>query len=83
MVILVMDVEKNTAKTETGKKHQFSLYKLAPTGLLESFFCVVLHSFTVSNSIYLIYNYFVIGIADFHIIWKALVQVIQLFYIFV
>lgn len=62
MVILVMNVEKNTAKTETGKKHQFSLYRPAPTGLLESFYCVLLHSFTVSNSIYFIYSYFGIEI---------------------
>lgn len=62
MVILVMDVEKNTAKMEIGKKQQFSLYRPAPTGLLESFFCVLLHSFTVSYSFYFIYNYFGIGI---------------------
>lgn len=62
MVILVMDMEKNTTKTETGKKQQFSLYRPAPTGSLESFFCVLLHSFTVSNSVYFIYNYFGIGI---------------------
>lgn len=58
MLILVMDVEQNTTKTEKIKKQEFSLYRPGHTGLLGSFFCVPSHLFTVSKSINFTHNYF-------------------------
>lgn len=49
MLTLVMDVEKNTAKTEKRKTKELSLYKPARTGLLGSFCSVLSHLFIVSK----------------------------------
>lgn len=54
MLILVMDVERNTTKTEKMKKQEFSLYRPGRTGLLGSFFCVPSHLFTVSKQFILL-----------------------------